>query len=140
MLSGRGIRPRAPGHTVIIMRIGDAEAITGVSVYEPVPSLAALRPEQKFAIAPVHVARGDTITWPLPRGLLWLVYRRASDAQPLPRFDVTGPVMCMPDLGADVSHVSCLVRGAGASMRITHPGTFAGAIEGRLALERRPDP
>lgn len=140
MLSGRGIRPRAPGHTVIIMRIGDAEAITGVSVYEPVPSLATLRPEQKFVVAPVRVARGDTIHWPLPRGLFWLAYRRTSDAQSLPQFDVTGPVMCMPDLGADVSHVSCLVRGAGASIRITHPGTVAGAIEGRLALERRPDP
>lgn len=138
-LSGWGVRPRAPGHTVIITRIGDAETITGVSVYEPVPSLEGLRSDQRFVIAPVRVARGDTIVWPLPKGLFWLVYRRASGASPIPRLAVQGPVMCMPDFGPGVDYVSCLVRGAGASIRITHPGTARGAIEGRLALGRQPE-
>lgn len=139
-LSGWGIRPRAPGHTVIITRIGDAETITGVSVYEPVPSLQGLRPDQRFVIAPVRVARGDTIDWPLPKGPFWLVYRRTPGTSPIPRFAVHGPVMCMPDFGPGVDYVSCLARGPGASIRISHPGTSKGAIEGRLALGRQPDP
>lgn len=138
-LSGRGIRPRAPGHTVIITRIGDAETITGVSVYEPVPSFEGLRTDQRFVIAPVRVVRGETIRWPLPSGQFWLVYRRASEAEPVPSFAVQGPVMCMPDFGPGVDFVHCLVRGAGASIIITHPGTTPFAIAGRLALGRQED-
>ena len=138
-LSGRGIRPRAPGHTVIITRIGDAETITGVSVYEPVPSFEGLRTDQRFVIAPVRVARGETIRWPLPSGQFWLVYRRASETEPIPRLSVQGPVMCMPDFAPDVDFVDCLVRGAGASITITHPGNTSSAIAGRLALGRQED-
>src|SRR6476620_1863577 len=138
-LSGRGIRPRAPGHTVIITRIGDAETITGVSVYEPVPSFEGLRSDQRFVIAPVRVVRGETIRWPLPSGQFWLVYRCASETEPIPRLAVQGPVMCMPDFGPGVDFVHCLARGDGASVTITHPGTTSSTIVGRLALGRQED-
>ena len=138
-LSGRGILPRAPGHTVIITRIGDAESITGVTVYEPVPTLAGLRPDQKFVVAPVHIGRGETIRWPLPSGQFWMVYLRHSDSDAIPRLATQGPVMCMPALGPGVDFVDCLVRGEGASVTISHPGTTSAAIAGRLALGRQED-
>lgn len=138
-LSGRGIRPRAPGHTVIITRIGDAEAITGVTVYEPVQTLDGLRPDQKFVVAPVRVGRDETIRWPLPSGQFWMVYLRHSSRDAMPRIATQGPVMCMPDFVAGVDFVHCLVRGDGASVTITHPGTTDSAIAGRLALGRQED-
>lgn len=138
-LSGRGIRPRAPGHTVIISHIGDAENVTGVTVYQPVRTLEGLRPEQKFVAAAVKVGRGETIRWTLPSGQFWMVYLRHSSTDAIPRIALQGPVMCMPDFGPGVDFVDCLVRGAGASITIAHPGTSAGSIEGRLALGRQND-
>ena len=103
------------------------------------PSFEGLRTDQRFVIAPVRVASGETIRWPLPSGQFWLVYRRASETEPIPRLSVQGPVMCMPDFAPDVDFVDCLVRGAGASITITHPGSTTSAIAGRLALGRQED-
>jgi hypothetical protein len=133
-LKGARISPVAPGHTTVIVRIGDDEAWTGVTVYEPVRTLEWLRPDQRFVVAPVRLALGDTIRWWLPKGLFRLQYRRASGALPIPTFRVDGPVMCMPDFGPTVDDVDCLVRAAGATLRISHPGTVTGEIAGSLAL------
>lgn len=46
----------------------------------------------------------------------------------------------MPDFGPTVGFVSCLVRGSGASLRITHPGSAAPVVAGHLALELREQP
>jgi hypothetical protein len=137
-LKGTRIRPLVPGQTQVMVRIGDGEAWIGVSVYEPVRSFEGLRPDQLLVVAPVRLARGDTIRWALPKGLFGLQYGRASAAQPLPSFAVDGPVMCMPDFGPTVDNVSCLVRGPGVSLRIAHPGT-TGEIAGSIALLRRRD-
>ena len=134
-LRGTHVRPVAPGRTAVIVRIGDGESETGVSVYEPVRTLAGLRADQEMVVAPVRLARAETIRWPLPMGLFWLQYYRASTPQPLPVFAVDGLVMCMPDFGPTIDHVGCLVRAPGASIRITHPGSGA-TIVGSLALER----
>jgi hypothetical protein len=40
----------------------------------------------------------------------------------------------MPDFGPTVDDVGCLVRGAGATLRISHPGTVTSEIAGSLAL------
>jgi hypothetical protein len=135
-LEGTRIRPVKPGHTVVTMRVGDAETYTGVSVYEPVASFVGLRADQRFIVAPVSVAKGDTIRWPLPVGLFQLVYERIEPRRPIPKFAVDGPVMCLPDFGPTVDYVKCLVRGPGASLRITHPGTSTTVAAGRLFLEQ----
>jgi hypothetical protein len=138
----RGIRvyPRSPGHTVVIVRIGDAEAGIGVGVYESVRTLDGLRPDQRYVVTPVRLARGDTISWSLPKGLFWLHYSRGSRAQPVPRIAVSGPIMCMHDFGPGAGPVGCLVRGPGALLRLSHPGTSPPDIAGSLTVERPDDP
>jgi hypothetical protein len=139
-LRGTVVRPVAPGRTVITMRVGNAETLTGVSVYEPVRTLEGLRPEQRYVAAPVSLARGDTIRWALPTGLFQLFYQRESPGSAVPSLAVDGPVMCMPDFGPRAPIVRCLVRGPGASIRIAHPGTTRAPLAGRLALEMQSYP
>jgi hypothetical protein len=139
-LTGTRIRPVAAGWTWVTVRIGDDESGTGLGVYEPVPTLEGLRPDQLMVVAPVRLARGKPIRWQLPKGLFGLQYYGTSSAQPAPIFSVDGPVMCMPDFGPTVTHVECLVRGPGATLRMAYPGATAGEIVGSLALSRRHDP
>ncbi len=131
--------PRKAGHTAVTIDVGDAQGVTEVSVYEPVPSLAGLRPEQRLAAAPVHLARGDTIRWPLPTGTFWLQYLPAGETDPLPSFMLEGNIHCTHRLGAGTNHVKCLVRRPGASVLVTHPrgiaGVITGVITGMLGIE-----
>jgi hypothetical protein len=136
-LKGTHIRPLAPGQTMVKVRIGDAQSWTGVTVYEPVRSLVGLRPGQNLVVAPVRLAPGDTIRWPLPVGLLSVQYTPASRGQPAPSITVAGPIMCMPAFGPRVDDSFCLARGPGASISIAHPGTSTRPIVGTLALDRR---
>jgi hypothetical protein len=136
-LHGTHLRPVRPGTTHVVMHIGDGEGWTGVSVYEQVRTFDGLRPDQQLVVAPMRLARDSTVRWPLPIGLFELSYGRSSDTQPIPTFAVDGPVMCMPDFAPTVDHVNCLVRGPGASLRITHPGTVMGEVSGSIALWRR---
>jgi hypothetical protein len=139
-LNGTRVRPVAPGRTTVIVRIGDGESWTGISVYEPVRSFDGLRSDQRLAVAPVRLARGDTIRWPLPMGLFTLQFNRTSASQPSPTIAVDGLIVCMPDFGPGIDASFCLVRAPGASVRISHPGTVAGAIVGSLAITRQYDP
>ena len=134
------IRPLAPGRTVATMRIGLGQARSAVSVYERVPSFEGLRDDQRFVIAPVHVARGDTIRWPLPEGLFWLQFHPASDTDPTPKVVVSGPIECLPGLNAKAGRVHCLAREPGASVRITYAGKSAVNIAGSLSLEQEKYP
>jgi hypothetical protein len=108
-----------------------------VSVFEPVRTLEGLRPGQRQVVAPLRLAPGDTIRWPLPRGLFWLRYDPASDAQARPAFAMDGPIVCMPYFGPANDMAGCLVRGPGASVRITRPAKATGEITGSLWLEMR---
>jgi hypothetical protein len=117
------IKPILPGHTAVVMRFGEGEATTQVSVFERVPSLDGLRADQRFVIAPVRLALTDTIRWPLPQGLIWLQFHRASPYSYVPPLAVGGPVMCTPNFNPSVDRVHCLVRGPGAWVRMTHPST-----------------
>jgi hypothetical protein len=133
------IQPIRPGRTRVVLRIGDHETDTQVTVFEPVETFDGLRADQRYVVAPVRVTRGDTIRWSLPKGLFWLSYGGASDAQPIPAFAVDGPVMCMPDFGPKVDYVHCLVRRPGASLRITYPRTATTRpISGSIAIEFPP--
>jgi hypothetical protein len=51
---------------------------------------------------------------------------------------VTGPIMCMPELGPGVLDTHCLSRGPGATLTITYSGAgVSREIVGTLALERQ---
>jgi hypothetical protein len=109
-------------------------------VYEPLRTFDGLRRDQRLAVAPVRLALGDTIRWPLPMGLFTLTFNRTPASQPMPTIAVDGLIMCMPDFGPGIAESFCLVRAPGASVRISHPGTVAGAIVGSLAITRQYDP
>ena len=66
LLAEEKVGPVAPGQTILQVRIGDDEAWAPVVVYEPVRTLEGLRDDQMVVVAPVRLARGDTIRWPLP--------------------------------------------------------------------------
>jgi hypothetical protein len=133
---GLYIRPVAPGTTVATVNVGDGKARVWVNVYEPVRTLEGLRPDQRLVSAPVHLAAGDTIRWPLPTGLFWLRFTPVSKSQPVPRITVGGQVSCMPAFGP-TDQARCVVRAPGAWVRIVHPARSRGEIAGNLSLERR---
>lgn len=139
-LRGTRVVPLAPGRTVVSVRIGDGEAGVGVQVFERVPSFAGLREDQRYVLAPVRLAPGDTIRWPLPLGLFWLEYGGRHTRDPAPAFDVTGLIMCMPALAPGVEHTGCLARAPGATLRIAHPGTTSRELVGSLALTKQETP
>jgi hypothetical protein len=134
-IEGYEIRPLRPGHTAVMMAIGDAMGVTQVSVFQPVTSFVALRPDQPMVIAPVRFDARATIDWPLPTGSFWLKYHRDKDTDAIPHIAVSGPVQCLPNRGTIVDRCNCLVRGPGAEVHLSHPGTWAGPIDGRLSLE-----
>jgi hypothetical protein len=139
-LRGSHLTPVAPGRTLVTMRIADAQTMTSVGVYEPVRTLEEARPDQRFVSAPLTLSRRDTIRWALPVGMLHLFYEPIDVDQGVPRIVANGPVMCMPDFGPALMFTSCLVRGPGASIRITHPGGRTQTVSGHLALEREEQP
>ena len=138
VLSGLVVRPIAPGTTSAILKIGDGQTRIWVNVYEPVPTLAGLRPDQRLVSAPVRLAAGDTIQWPLPAGRFWLRFS-PSDALrpgPIPMIKVSGQISCVPSFGP-TDQATCIAQTADAKIRIAHPGATRDSIFGRLALERR---
>ena len=132
-LEGSSIRPLSPGGAMLVTRVGDGRMLTRVSVFSPVSSLAGLRPDQHFVIAPVHLAPRASITWPLPRGLFWLKYHRGSPDDPLPAMSVNGAIQCLPEFGPEVTRVHCLARAPGATLRIASIGSAS--LDGRLSME-----
>jgi hypothetical protein len=136
VMKGWMIRPVAPGATKATVKIGDGLAHIWVIVYERVKSFAGLRPDQRFVTAPVRIAAGDSIRWPLPTGEFWLRFTPESRAQPAPKVTVHGQMTCVPAIGT-TDQARCKVSAPGAWVRITHPSGSRGEIAGNLALDRR---
>jgi hypothetical protein len=149
-LDGSLLRPLRPGYTWVDMEIGNQRVGTMVTVFERLASLRALRPDQRWVAVPVHLARAQSVRWPLPTGLFFLAF--STDTAELPvtrgwgsswgthpnvRLSVDGPVMCMPDPRTGVSDTHCLARGPGATLTIRHIGGGAPDVVGMLALERQ---
>ena len=137
-LKGLVIHPVAPGITSAILKVGDGSTRIWVSVYEPVSTLDALRPDQRMVSAPVRLARGDTIRWPLPMGRFWLRFTPAEGQgqRPVPKITVSGQVFCTPTIGF-TDQATCTSQTADARIRIAHPGGSRDSIVGSFALERR---
>jgi hypothetical protein len=150
--SGR-LRPLRPGKTGIDIEIGDREAGAVVTVFEPVRTFEGLRPDQLWVVAPIRLTRGASIRWPLPTGLFFLSFSTDSSEVPATSgfqgfgftsiaqspisMSVTGPIMCMPELGPGVLDTHCLARGPGATLTLTYSGAgVSREVVGTLALER----
>ena len=141
-LDGLHIRPLRAGRTHLGLAVGNRWAGAAIRVFAPVAGFEGLRPDvrpdQRFVAAPVRLAPGDSVRWPLPAGLLDLVFlarATAAGGGPAPLVRVEGPVMCLPAPGPRVYNSRCLARGPGATVTLTHPGAGAPAVVGALALE-----
>ncbi len=141
-LDGLHIRPLRAGRTHLGLSVGNRWTGGSIRVFAPVAGFEGLRPDvrpdQRLVAAPVRLAPGDSVRWPLPAGLFNLAFlARASAAGggPAPLLRVDGPVMCMPAPGPRVYNARCLARGPGAAVTARHPGAGAPTVVGALALE-----
>jgi hypothetical protein len=151
--SGR-LQPLRPGQTYIDIEIGDRVAGAVVTVFEPVRTFGGLGPDQRWVVAPIRLTRGASIRWPLPTGLFFLSFSTDSSEVPATRgfvgfgslpigpspisMSVSGPIMCMPELGPGVLDTHCLARGPGVTLTLTYSGPgVSQEIVGSLALERQ---
>jgi hypothetical protein len=155
--SGR-LRPLRPGQTWIDIEIGDRRAGSLVTVYEPVRTFEGLRPDQRWLVAPIRLARGASIRWPLPTGVFFLTFSADSSEVPPTRgfvglgssssptvqspvnMSVAGQIMCtrMSVSQPDALGAHCLARAPGATLILTYSGPGGpNEIVGSLALERQ---
>ena len=155
--SGR-LRPLRPGYTFIDIEIGDRVAVAEVMVFEPVRTFEGLRPDQRWVVAPIRLARGASIRWPLPTGVFFLTFSADSSEVPPTRgfvglgsgssptvqspinMSVAGLITCtrMPELQSGVLGAYCLARAPGATLILTYSGPGGpNEIVGSLALERQ---
>jgi hypothetical protein len=151
LTDGGQLRPLRPGFTPIEVQIGDNFADAGVTVFEQVRSFDGLRPDQRWVVAPIRLARGESLRFPLPTGLFFLAFGADSSNVPATRgfssvplaqspvtMSVVGPIMCMPELGPGVLDTHCLARTLGATLTLTRSKAGGAAeIAGTLALERQ---
>ena len=151
------LRPLRPGSTDFEVTVGDYPLWGAmVTVFEPVRTFEGLRPEQRWVVAPIRLARSASIRWPLPTGLFFLNFDADSSEVPQTRgfvglgsassptvqspinMSVAGLIMCMPELQPGVLGTYCLARAPGATVTITRAGQGGPKeIVGSLALERR---
>ena len=154
--SGR-LRPLRSGQTWIDIEIGDRRAGAFVTVYEPVRTFEGLTPDQRWLVAPIRLARGASIRWPLPTGVFFLTFSAdSSEVPPMRGFvglgsgssptvqspvnmTVAGLIMCTggPER-PDLLRAYCLARAPGATLILTYSGPGGpNEIVGSLALERQ---
>jgi hypothetical protein len=152
------LRPLRPGQTWIDIEIGDRRAGAFVTVYEPVRTFEGLRPDQRWIVAPIRLARGASIRWPLPTGVFYLTFSADSSEAPPTRgfvglgssssptvqspinMSVAGLIMCtrMSESQPGVLGAHCLARAPGATLILTYSGPGGpNEIVGSLALERQ---
>lgn len=142
-LVGSSIRPRAVGETAVDVFVGDRSAHIQVIVHDLVRTLEGLHSNQRLVAVSVHLARGDTAQWALPKGVFWLKYLPRRAGEPPPTITVGGAIACTPGDGMRVYRLPleefgtyCLVRPAGATVTLAHGWTGALVVEGSLAIER----
>ncbi len=143
-LDGLRIRPRRPGITRLSLTVGKQQTSAAIRVFAPASTLDGLFPElrqeDRYVAAKVHLASRESIRWTLPIGLFSLQFlpEQQTDAavgSPAPTLTVDGPIMCLPRPRPGVYTTRCLVRGRGATVIVTHPGSTERAVQGALALD-----
>ena len=134
-LVGKRVLPVAPGRAYVTVSVGETWALAAVTVFEPVRTLAGLRPDQRFVIAPIRLRPGEAQRWPLPEGSFWMVNQVDHDGD-APALETAGPVSCTPALSPGVYRTQCWVRAPGATLTLAHPPGAAKGITGALTIER----
>lgn len=145
VLDGLRVHPRSPGETRVDLRVGDRTADFMVRVFEPVHTLVGLRADQRLVAAPVRLARGASVRWPLPTGRFSMSLLPTPDVKAGAMLSVDGAVMCMPALAPGVFDTTCVARVPGAWVTVAYPGepaagTAAPVVVGTLALHRDREP
>ena len=150
-LNGSQLRPLRPGFTKIDIRIGNQRWGDEVTVFEPVRTFERLRPDQRLVVATVHLTRGASLRFPLPKGVFFLAFGADSSEMPTTkrfigigsgsvpqspiRMTVAGPITCTP-LGTTLD-IYCVARGQGATATLERSmAAGPGEIVGMLVLER----
>jgi hypothetical protein len=132
----RLVRARAPGITVLDIRIGDRTAGTGVHVFAPARSPEGIRKGEHRAI-PVTLAGGEMTRWSLPaaRETYYLTILPDGDEEHVPRMAIMN-ANCMR--GMDAHSFYCVAL-HGASVFVYHPreGDQTRPVHGTLAVWRQ---
>jgi hypothetical protein len=141
-LRGMMIHPAKVGMAYIDVNVGGRHTTTRVFVHERVSTLVGLRPDQHFVGAPVRLAQGDTIEWPLPTGQFWIKYLAAAEGDAPPSIWIEGPANCFASDGLHVYRVTLETfaaecsGAAGAKVKIAHGKMGAAVVKGVLAIDR----
>jgi hypothetical protein len=132
----RLVRARAPGITVLDIRIGDRGAGTGVHVFARASTPEGIRAGEHRAI-PVTLASGEMIQWSLPaaRETYYLSILPDGDDEHVPRMAIMN-ANCSPDMDG---HSFYCVALHGASVFVYHSreSNQRGAVQGMLAVWRQ---
>jgi hypothetical protein len=136
-LEGRRVKPLAPGRTFVTVSTGERWVRAAITVFEPVRTLEGLRADQRFVMAPVRIAPGQSIRWPLPLGWVWLV-NQVDQRGDAPAMTVSGAARCdpVPAPGPGMYRTHCQVEARGATVTLSWPSDARAAIETVLAVER----
>ena len=132
----RLVRGRAPGNTILDIRIGNRGAGTGVHVYERASSPEGIRPGQHLAV-PVELAGGEMRQWHLAAApqTYYVAMLPDGDEEHVPRLAIIG-ANCMP--GLDEHSFFCVAQ-HDASLFVFHSreGDQTRVVRGRLAIWRQ---
>jgi hypothetical protein len=131
---GMRLSARAPGVSLVTLKIGDSSATAGVHVYEPLDALVHLKPEQRLVAVRLSLRSGEYRKWDLPAGTWMLTMLPYKDEQRGLRLKVEG-ANCVPE-PLTPRRISCHTNGT-ASVTVEHPSKVrAPELEGRLLVRR----
>lgn len=116
---GGRVLPRAPGATVVGVRVGNRDAGAGVHVYERVKTLDELRPDQRIVAVPLKLSPGESRQWDIGRGEWMLTMLPEDDEANGIRLRVEGAT-CNP--GFTPRRYVCGTR-TGAKITVYHPAS-----------------
>ena len=133
-IEGKRLHPLRPGRAFVTVTVGERTVMAAVTVFEAVKTLAELRPDQRFVMAPVRLAPGHSVRWPLPEGDVWLV-NQVNEVGDAPTMEVSG-ARCDPLPAPGVYRTECYVGAGGAWVTLSWPSGAPAPIESMLALER----
>ena len=132
------LRARAPGSTVMELRIGDHRAWVDVNAYERTSTLSHIRPGQHLAVAVRLTAEGERV-WHLPpsRESYFVSMLPDGDPELAPRLAIGGAYCAQTE-----AHAFWCVGLEGASVTAYYPrtGDQTRELRGTLAVERQADP
>lgn len=142
-LHGDLLTPRGAGSSRLLIAVGDAYVNVAVNVHEIVDRFDRLAPTQRNVAMRLHIARGDTLRFPVPAGLLWVKWMSRDGGAAHPTIAAEGSGYCHADSEAFTRWLPAGVYGAycdvsdGTRIRIALGGGGDSVLTGALLLERK---